>query len=190
MKWLHEFLHHVGRYVSRPWYPLLVGFLAFLDTFIFIIPTDGLLISSVMSAPRRAVSLAFWTTAGSVLGSVLFAVLIDHGVQFAEVTGPAWVHGFFEGWGSWALFAVAALPIVHHPVLVLACIAHTPLAQIALAMLGGRVVKYGTYAWVSTHAPKLLFKFKAIEKEVAEAEKELELPHVEQGPKPGPGDQR
>lgn len=186
MKAIHDFLHHVGRYVSKPWYPLLVGFLAFIDTFIFIIPTDGLLISSVMSAPKRAVSLTIFTTAGSVLGSVLFAILVDQGVRFADVSGPAWVQGFFNSWGAWALFVIAFLPIAHHPVLILACLAHTPIGQIGLAMLGGRAIKYSAFAWISTHAPEKLFKFKAIEKEVAEAEKELELPHVDHGPKPGP----
>ena len=174
MKWLHKALHHVGRYVQKPWYPLLLGFLAFIDIFIFVIPTDGLMISSAMTAPKRGLSLTLWTTIGSTLGSLVFAILLNHGVKFADVAGPEWTQNWFAAYGLWALFGIALLPVIHHPILVLACLAKISIFKIGIAVVSGRLIKFGVYAWLCTHAPKLLLRSKHLQKEIKEVQEDID----------------
>ena len=62
--------------MDRPWYVALVGGLAALDLFIMIIPTDGLLVTSVLVRPKRWVSWFLWVSIGSAVGAAALAAII------------------------------------------------------------------------------------------------------------------
>ena len=66
------------KYVSKPWYPLLLASLAAADAFLVFIPTDGLVVSSSMGTPRRWFAIGAWTALGSTLGALSLAYLAGH----------------------------------------------------------------------------------------------------------------
>ena len=64
--------------------PALVA-VAFIESSVFPIPPDVLLIALALSVPARAFRFAAWCTAGSVLGGML-GYLVGHGLW--HVAGP------------------------------------------------------------------------------------------------------
>jgi len=174
---LSKFIRTLQTYVSRPWYPPLLGLLAALDHLIIIIPTDGLLVTSILAAPKRWLSFVLWLTLGSVLGGTLLATFIQtYETPFLEWVSPG-IHlteywkltdSWVEEYGLWALFTIAALPIFQHPVIAITALAGLPLYQIALFMLGGRIIKYGVFGWLASHAPQALLRMKSVRKELEE----------------------
>src|SRR4051812_40346336 len=96
---LAELLRRMERFTDRSWYPALVAALAALDLFVLVIPTDGLLISAVLSPKRRAkwVSAAIWVSLGSTVGAVLLASLVQgvgdpflRWIAGSALNGEAW----------------------------------------------------------------------------------------------------
>jgi membrane protein YqaA with SNARE-associated domain len=176
---IERLLHVLHAYVQKRWYPPLLGLLAAVDHFVIVIPTDGLLITAILAAPRRWLAFFAWLTLGSVAGGALLAGLIQvYGTPLLEWISPG-IHltsywqltdGWIERFGLWVLFVVAALPVFQHPAIAITALAELPLSQMTLAMLAGRLVKYGAFSWLASHAPRLLFKFKSIRKEVHEVE--------------------
>lgn len=155
----------VERYVQKPWYPEFLGLLAALDSFVVVIPTDGLLVTSVAAAPKRWLVLAFWTTLGSTVGAVILAILLqNYGHSVLEVLVPgihnthAWqiTDRWVDEYGIWALFMVAALPFIQHPAIALVALAGVSIPKMAVVIFSGRLLKYLIFAYLSTHAPKLL----------------------------------
>ncbi len=156
-------------YVDKPWYPPLLAFIATIDAFLIVIPTDILLISSVLLVPRKWISLFVWLAIGSSLSVLIIASLTEtQGLPFLLKYFPhllqsemwAWSDQFMHHYGIWAIFLIALSPIMQHPMIALAGLAQLPLAEIALMYFAGRFIKYAIVAWVTAHAPHLLKKAK------------------------------
>lgn len=155
-----------------------MGLLAAIDSFVIVVPTDGLLVSATMLAPRRWIYTAFCVSFGSTLGGWLLALVLEtHGLPFLLKITPGietstawmWTDRLMDQWGLWALFFVAVTPVMQHPAIAMAALAGMPLTEIFLVMLAGRSIKYYVLAWVSTHAPGLLGKMWGIQGDLEEA---------------------
>lgn len=179
LKRLQSLLDHLQSWVDHELYPQIVGFMAFADMFVFFIPTDGLLITSVAAHPRRAIALTLWTSIGSTLGAVLLAELTStHGMSLIETFFPTlpqhenwlWGQHLLETHGAWTLALIAALPLVPHPIILLAGLAKISLTKIFFAVLLGRILKYGTYSALASFAPHLLKRFTHVQKEIKEVD--------------------
>jgi membrane protein YqaA with SNARE-associated domain len=148
-------------YAEKPWFAPAVATLAFLDFFIFIVPLDAIVVGAFLAAPKRRFRVASWTAIGSTLGAVLFALLIRiSGLPFLNRIAPGLLEHelsktlahWIENHGFWALAGSAAVPIYQHPAVALAALTPLPLASIFGAMMLGRAVKFGVYAYLSHHA--------------------------------------
>lgn len=177
MKRLQNFFKRAQAYVDRWWYPPLLGFLAGVDLFLIIIPTDGLMVSSVIMKPKRWISMALWTAVGSSLGALALAAVLEvHGLPFLLWLKPGldqssiwiWTDQMMHQWGGWALFAVAISPLMQHPAVALAALAKMPLLEIFSMVFAGRILKYLLLAWISSHAPHVLEKLWGIQSELKE----------------------
>lgn len=175
---VRSWLRKVQRYAGRWWYAPLVGALAGIDAFVVVIPTDGLLVSAVMLAPRRWIYTALVVTLGSTLGAVALAGLLEvHGLPLLLKIKPGldqssvwiWTDLMMDKYGGWALFAVALSPIMQHPAVALAALAGMSLWEIAAFVFVGRAIKYLVISWISTHAPGLLKKLWGMQGELEEA---------------------
>lgn len=174
---LERLIQALISYVLKPWYPPLLAFLAALDHFVIVIPTDGLLITAILAAPKRWFRYFAWLTVGSVIGGTLLAGTIQlYGTPFLEWLSPGihetyyWklMDSWVDHYGLWTLFFVSALPIFQHPVIAITALAELPLLQIAAYLFAGRCIKFGLYSWLALRAPRALFRLKSIRKEVQE----------------------
>ena len=153
------------RFVDRVWYPVFLGFLAAIDHFVVIVPTDGLLVSSAMLTPKRWFFLALSVALGSTLGGVVLGAVVQlHGLPWIESHYPALLQSefwsvttkYFDQYGLFAVFLMAATPLAQQPVVVLASLAKTPLGLMALVVFAGRLIKFLIMAYIGSHAPRLL----------------------------------
>ena len=165
------------QYTNQPWYPFLLGFFAFIDNIIIIIPIDGLLVSSIILRAKRWLSFSLANTIGSSLGALLLAYLVEiHGLPKIIEYFPNLTHGwvwqttenFFVKYGLIVVFVVAAAPIFQHPAIILAALANISLYHIFVTVLVGRLIKYLIMGYISSHAPRLLSKLWGLEDELEE----------------------
>ncbi|MES2801907.1 MAG: hypothetical protein V4654_05400 [Bdellovibrionota bacterium] len=164
-------------YINHVWYLPMLSLLAFLDNFLVIVPTDGILISSSMLRPQKWFYFSIFVAAGSAIGALGLAYIIDiYGIQIVESlfpniqTSSAWIRTqeFFSEYGLWLLFAVSATPFTQQPAIILAVLAGVPILQIFLIALLGRWLKFTLMAYVGSHAPHLLKKFWGVQGELKE----------------------
>jgi len=170
-------IRRLERYVDRPWYPFVLAGLTFIDFFVVFVPSDGIVVASAAARPKKWFLVGISMALGSLLGGVLVAVLAkDLGEPFIEWLAPglldskswqtseAWV----DRWGFWAVFVVAASPLAQQPSVLLAALADMPLLGIGTALGAGRALKFLTYAWIASHAPRLAAKMPAVKHDLEE----------------------
>lgn len=154
-----------------------MAFLAAIDLFVAVIPTDGLVVSTVLLRPRRWIRTFLFISIGSALGAIALSSLTAvYGEQFLSWLFPnllasdEWrtTAAFLAKWGAIALFAVSISPLPQQAAVALCGLAHISAPLIFLAVLAGRAAKYGAFAWAASHAPRLLKRFHQVEKEAAE----------------------
>lgn len=164
-------------YINRAWYLPMLSILAFLDNFLVVIPTDGILISSSMLRPPKWFFFALFTALGSAIGALCLAWLIDgNGIQIVEKlfpeiqTSSSWIRTqlFFEKYGLWLIFAVAVTPFTQQPAIILGVLAGVSIFQIFLISLLGRGIKFMLMAYLGSHAPNLIKKFWGVKGELKE----------------------
>lgn len=175
-------------YTNRWWYAPLIALLAALDHFVVIIPTDGLLVSSVMLNPKRWIANAIIVTIGSSIGALLLAALIKfYGMSLLLAIMPSieqsaiwnWTEHFMMDYGMVVVFCIALSPIMQHPAIALAALTGHSLTTIFAVVFFGRIIKYMVFTWAASHAPKLLSKIWVIQhelKEIEEAKHEAPVP--------------
>lgn len=173
--WIRQLQRHARQW----WYAPAIGFLAFIDHFTVIIPTDGLLVSAVMLNPRRWIStfctVALFSSAGAL---VLAGAVQMYGLQLLLHISPGldqtgiwnWTMNFMGEYGVVALFAIALSPIMQHPALALAALTGVPLLKIFLVVLLARLIKYGLYSWIATHTPHLIRRLWGLRGELEEVQ--------------------
>lgn len=175
VKWLQ-------RFVNRIWYAPLIGTLAALDNLVLVIPTDGILISSTMLTARRWILLGFSVAIGSTIGAIVLVMLVkEHGLPLVlqfypglDETGPWLVtQDFFDKYGLLVVFAVMASPLIQQPALILASLSNAPLGQLALVIVAGRLLKFMVYAYIASHAPRLLAKMWGLQEELRDSGVEI-----------------
>lgn len=168
-------------FVNKWWYAPLLGLLACIDLFVLLIPTDGLMISSVMIRPKKWISIALFTAFGSTLGSLALAFILEkHGLPFLLEWKPGidqtsfwiWTDHLMHQWGSWTLFLIALSPLVQHPAIAIGAFAQIPLLEFFIFILAGRILKYFFLSWLASHSPKYLYRLWGIQEEL----KELDIP--------------
>lgn len=180
-KKLHAFgkrsLRTLQGFVDRIWYPILLGMLAFIDVFVVVVPTDGIVISSTMLRPKRWLTLAIAIAVGSTLASLVLMVLVEsQGLPWVLKLYPGidqtqvWLLAdrFFDQYGLLLIFAIGASPFFQQPTVILAALAKTPLHHVAIALFTGRIVKYVVLGYVASHAPRLLSKLWGLKSELKE----------------------
>jgi membrane protein YqaA with SNARE-associated domain len=164
-------------YVDRVWFPGFLAVLGFLDVFLVVLPNDGLLISSTMLRPKKWFWLGLGITVGSTLGSLVLAGLVQlKGLPWILSMYPGidqshtWVltEKFFGQYGLLLVFGMAASPFFQQPSVILASLARTPLTHLALALFIGRLLKFLLFAYIASHAPRLITRIWGLKGELEE----------------------
>lgn len=179
LKKLHEkirfYMKKLQTMSGHFWYAPLVSLLAAADNFILIVPTDGIMISSTIFNPKKWFYFAVIVAVGSTLGAIALSYVVQsHGLPWILETYPninqsrSWelTNEFFNKYGLFVVFAIAATPIIQQPAIILASLAYTPYAKLAAVILTGRLLKYMIMGYIASHAPRLLNKMWGIQDEL------------------------
>jgi membrane protein YqaA with SNARE-associated domain len=122
-KKIHRRLYDwVLHWADTPQGPQALGFLSWIESFIFPIPPDPLLMALCLGAPKKALRFAAITTVASVVGGLIGYGIGAYGWQalegwfFQYVPGVdaesfAAVQGLFLRWDFWAVFAAGLTPL-------------------------------------------------------------------------------
>ncbi|MBY0452521.1 MAG: hypothetical protein K2P92_05750 [Bdellovibrionaceae bacterium] len=179
---IKKLVSKLQNFADRVWYAPIVSILAALDNIILIVPTDGLVISSSMLRPKRWLYFSFIIAVGSTLGALFLALLIEeqglptllkYYPNLDQTRTWALVDDFFQKYGLLCVFVVSALPVMQQPAVVLASLALTPYYKLGLVIFAGRFLKFMLFAYIGSHAPKLLPKIWGLQDELARVNKDV-----------------
>ncbi len=181
-KWLFKLMKVIQRYMEKPWYVPFISLLAAADAFVFIFPTDLLLITRVFSKRKDWFWVAFAITTGSALGALALAGVIEHDFQFAaRWFGDPSAHpsghwhraaNFVQQYGAVGVGIVSFSFIPYQLAIIAAATQHVPLLPMFIACWVGRGLKYFIYALLCAYAPHILMKVKKIREHVEKLEAE------------------
>jgi len=141
---------------------LLVGGIAFALTFSMLMPFVPVLITTVLARRERWRAIVLVSSFGSATAGVLLYLTFHHigWNQLIEaypdlLQTKAWidVNRWVLAYGTWALFVIAASPFAQTPALVVAAVSDLPIPEVFLALLLGKLVKYGLWAWAAAKFP-------------------------------------
>lgn len=162
VKYLFDWLK---RSSQHPWFPVLLGSLAYLGTLFESIPITILLSVSIAMNFRRWKSLYLTSVFGSALGALTLAFFIHHwGLPWISSHYPnvlnssGWVSAerWVQSYGVFALPLVAALPIAQTPILIVCGLMKMPIALVFVSFFVGKLVKYGVVVYSVQRSARLL----------------------------------
>ena len=170
-----KFFQGLTRHVQHPLYDFLLAFVGAADNWIVIVPTDGLLISSSILAPKKWWKFASFMALGSTLGALSLAwatqtygqdLVVQMFPGLMESRFYVKVENFFTVYGLWVVFVVAITPLFQQPTLILASLAHTELWKLAVVIGTGRWAKFLFMAFIGTYFPGLLKRLWGVQGEL------------------------
>lgn len=165
---LKQFIEKLTLYVDRPWYVPLMGFLVFIDLFVGFIPSEAVLVKTVLLKPRSWVLITVVLISSSALGAVTLGYLAHtYGEPFLHwLAGDIlhsdewkWAHDFIERHGPWAMALISLSPLPQQPAVAACGLAGMPLMTLFSAVWLGRAPKYFGFAYLATKAPHLYEKY-------------------------------
>lgn len=164
--WLQEQIHSAA---ERSWLLPVCGLLAALGTLTAAFPVTAIVVPAALLVPLRWRSIALVCAVGSSLGATVLIEIVHHfgwnqlELWFPQMTSHEhWqtMQTWLDTYGVVSLFLVAASPLPQTPALIFFGIAGDHLGAIFLAMLAGKLLKYGVFAWLTSHFPERFLRFK------------------------------
>src|SRR5574343_167962 len=134
-------------------------------------PVTAGIVTAVMMAPRRWLTLSAACSLGSALaGAVVMGV--SHMLGYNEIhhlfpnliSAETWAEAshWIGDYGVWAIFGVGASPLPQMPLLIFFGIVDDRIFEAFVALFAGKLIKYTIVAWVTQHFPEKLGFFKRI----------------------------
>jgi membrane protein YqaA with SNARE-associated domain len=137
----------------------VLGFISFIESSVFPIPPDVLLIPMVLADRARAWRIALICTVASVLGALLgYAIGV---FLFAEIGRPLLefygydarfdeFRGLYNEWGSWVVFIAGLTPFPYKVITILSGVTRLDVAVFVIASVlarGGRFFIVAALLW-------------------------------------------
>ncbi len=144
-------------------YPTFVGLTALAFTISMSIPFGSVQAVAVLLDRRRWRAISLWSSVGSSVGAVAIYLAFHHWgwAQFVEAypdtaNSKGWQDAttWVSRYGAYALFVIAALPLPQTPALMFASIYRMPVLEVWLAILLGKLFKYGLYGGIVAKFPR------------------------------------
>lgn len=157
---LQRLIRHAA---EGPGFLLVCLALAFGGTLSGTAPTTAVVVPAALLAPHRWRQISALTALGSALAATLL-VIGFHNLGWEQIyerfpqlaTHVIWrrVMDWAADYGAVALFLVAASPLPQTPALIFFGIARLDIFSVFIAMLAGKLIKYGLFAWLATRFPE------------------------------------
>ena len=137
--------------------------LSFVGTLTAAWPVTAVVVPATLMAAGRWRAITGVAALGSAIGATALMVVFHHlgwtqlYERFPELaTDPSWAQVVDWGtrYGTAALFLIAASPLPQTPALMFFGAMRPDYAGVFVAMLAGKLLKYGVFAWVSSHFPE------------------------------------
>ena len=149
----------------------IASLLSFGGTISAAYPVTAVIVTAVMLAPRRWLILSLGCASGSALaGAVIMG--ISHMLGYNEIhtlfpnliSVDTWNEAsrWIDDYGVLAIFGVGASPLPQMPLLIFFGIVDDRIIEAFLALLGGKILKYGIVAWITQHFPEKFAFFRRI----------------------------
>ena len=157
-------LHRMIRKAAEG-HSLLVACLAlsFAGTISAAFPVTAVIVAAALLAPRRWRALSALSSLGSAVGATLLVAFFHH-LGWAPIqahfpslaSDPSWarVIDWVARLGPFALFAIAASPLPQTPALIFFALVRHDYLGVFIAMVSGKLLKYGFFAWAAARFPE------------------------------------
>jgi membrane protein YqaA with SNARE-associated domain len=149
--WLHDLYDWTMAQATRPYALWTLALIAFVESSIFPIPPDVLLIPMVLAAPSRAWWIATVCTAASALGGLLGyaigALLFEAlGRPILEIYGSLEQFADFQRryneWGAWIVFGAGLTPFPYKVITIASGVTGLDLWTFMIASIVGRGMRF------------------------------------------------
>lgn len=150
------------RHIASRHYPSWVALSSFGLTLLPSLPFGAVLCSAVLLDKRRWVRIWLLSSLAAATASLIL-FLFFHNLGWEQLVARfpdlvqsglhARVSAWVAAWGVWALFAVTVIPLPQTPALAACAIVAQPLPLAFLALLAGKGLRYGAYAWLAAKSP-------------------------------------
>jgi membrane protein YqaA with SNARE-associated domain len=160
-----------------------------LDLFIVVIPTDGLMVATVITGKRRWIAAALAPAIGSVIGSAALAwIASQYGMDALEYFSPdlhntsAWMSAqqLLERWGNTAIFLTGLSPFGQQPMVLLVGLAKVPMLHIVFSLLAGRFIKNLAICYIAKRSPDFVQTLPWVGPELKEVLRKLDQSNDDQ----------
>jgi membrane protein YqaA with SNARE-associated domain len=151
----------VRRVTSGRGYPVIVGMIALLLT-VSMVPFASILVGAVLMRRQHWAAIVVLSSLGSAVGGVLLYLTFHH-LGWSQITAAypdlaqskAWADatGWVSAYGIWALLGIAAMPLPQTPALIFTAVSQLPISEVFLALLAGKLLKYGVYGYLAARFP-------------------------------------
>jgi membrane protein YqaA with SNARE-associated domain len=149
-------------------YPFVVGVAAFVLTLSMSVPFASALVPAVLLRRERWRAIALWSALGSSIGGLVLYLVFHHLgwnqllAWYPDIAASkSWRDAtlWVTRYGAWALFLIAASPLPQTPALAFSAITRLPVPEVLVALLTGKVIKYGVYAWLVARFPERFTRY-------------------------------
>lgn len=159
-----KFLDRIQRYVNRPWYLPFICFLSFIDLFVLVIPTEGMIVTTGLIRPKRWLATASFVALASSCGALALAWCgASYGEPFVlwllgenVLKSALWIrtNGWIQNYGFWGLAFIALSPLTQQPAILICALGHMAPLEIGTAVFLGRAPKYLLFSFLATKGPR------------------------------------
>ncbi|MEU5163985.1 hypothetical protein AB0G74_30825 [Streptomyces sp. NPDC020875] len=172
-------LIRLDRAAHRPWFLPAVAVFPLGDYALPVLPNQVLLTGLSALRPRRWRAIALTFVIASALGAFLVATAVRAvGPRLLEAVGPVLggagelreAGGFVTEYGALAVAVLALLPWTPRAAVLVCALAGVPPWSIGVAVLVGRPLPVALLAAAGARAPRLLRRFRRIDRVLTEAE--------------------
>ena len=154
---LHSLYHWTLKWASHPHASRMLFFISFIESSIFLIPPDVLMIPMIIAEPKKWFRFGLITTVASVLGGIAGYYI---GYWLWETVGKAVIAFYglsdamavvqvkYEENAFVAVFAAALAPIPYKVFTISAGLFHISLITLIFASMVGRGLRFFAVAWL------------------------------------------
>lgn len=171
MKIFSSLYRKVMRWSRHPHAPYYLSAMSFIESSVFPIPPDVMLVPMALAKPNSALFYAFLTTVASVLGGLLgyvigmFAFHLVHPwiIHFGYEPMYQQICVWFKDWGFWIIFLAGFTPIPYKLFTIAAGVTRLALLPFILGSIVGRGARFFLVAllmsWGGERVEKMLMQY-------------------------------